>query len=639
MRSKLEIGVTVGVMETRRLFAGGLLLLTLTLLAYAPVLQSGFIWDDDSYVTENETLRSLDGLKRIWLEPRSIPQYYPVVHTTFWVEYQLWGLDPTGFHVVNVLLHLLNAVLVWAILRRLLPRPGEGPDIPLLALGATWLAAAVFALHPVHVESVAWITERKNVLSGAFYLGSMLVLLPIFGLSERRRSSRNGARYLLGTLLFVAALLSKSVTFSLPAALLLLVYWKRGRIAAREIAIATPMLIAGAAAGLYTAYLERVHVGAQHVDWGLSFADRILIAGRAVVFYAGKLLWPYPLIFSYPRWEIDAGQVWQWLFPVGVSALIVLLYKARGRCGRGPLVAVLFFVGTLFPALGFIDVYPMVFSFVADHFQYLASLGIIVLVVLAGSKWLQGHAGWKSWMGYAISTLMLGGLLTLTFLQTLIYWDAETLWRTTIAANPKSWMAMDNLAELLSEQERRAASPAGAAELRAEATRWRERSLELHQDWLAYEGLAQMRLQAGRLEEAETLFRSSLALAPDNASARLNLSTTLGQLGREREQLEELERTLAFEPEMISALRNMAALRLAAADTTLRDPLEARGLARRACELSAWEDPLQIIVLAEAEAQLGRSREALGLVDRALESAGRQGKPQQVVQSLERKRE
>jgi tetratricopeptide (TPR) repeat protein len=560
MRSRSDLGGTRDVTEARRVVAGALLLLTLTLLAYAPVFQSGFIWDDDSYVTENDTLRSLDGLRRIWLVPRSIPQYYPVVHTTFWLEYQLWGLAPTGFHVVNVLLHVLNAVLVWVILRRLFQRTEEGLDVPILALGATWLAAAVFALHPVHVESVAWITERKNVLSGAFYLGSMLVLLPVFGIGNRGiidldRSHRSRARYVLGVLLFVAALLSKSVTFSLPAALLLLVYWKRGRITGREVAMAAPMLAVGAAAGLYTAFLERVHVGAQHVDWGLSVADRLLIAGRAIVFYAGKLLWPYPLIFSYPRWEIDAGQAWQWLFPIGVLASLLLLYLARGRWGRGPLVAVLFFVGTLFPALGFIDVYPMVFSFVADHFQYLASLGIIALVILGGAVWLRAHRSWRTWIGYSISVLVLGGLLSLTFLQALVYWDAETLWRTTIAANARSWMAMDNLAELLSEQARGAASPAEAARYRDEATRWRERSLELHQDWLAYEGLAQMRLQAGRFEEAVTLFERSLELAPDNASARLNLSTALGQLGREREQMEQLEWTLALEPEMIVALR------------------------------------------------------------------------------------
>jgi protein O-mannosyl-transferase len=132
-----------------------LLLVVAVLIAYLPALQGGYIWDDNRYVTENPILPQPDGLAAIWTDPGATIQYYPMVFTTFWLEYRLWGLNPLGYHATNILLHALSALLLWAILRR-------------LAVPGAWLAAALFALHPVHVESVAWVTERKNVLSGLF---------------------------------------------------------------------------------------------------------------------------------------------------------------------------------------------------------------------------------------------------------------------------------------------------------------------------------------------------------------------------------------------------------------------------------------------------------------------------------------
>src|SRR5688572_14772657 len=143
-------------------------LLAMTLIAYAPAFRAGFIWDDPDYVTNNATLRSLDGLRQIWFVPQATPQYYPLVHTSFWIEYQLSGLNPTGYHAVNVLLHAVAAILLWRVLTML--------EVP-----GAWLAAGMFAVHPIHVESVAWVTERKNVLSGVFYLASALMYLRFVG--------------------------------------------------------------------------------------------------------------------------------------------------------------------------------------------------------------------------------------------------------------------------------------------------------------------------------------------------------------------------------------------------------------------------------------------------------------------------
>ncbi|MFZ5830616.1 MAG: O-GlcNAc transferase, partial [Planctomycetota bacterium] len=344
-------------------------LLVMPFAAYIPAIRGGFIWDDDAYVVHNQTLRSLDGLRRIWFEPMSIPQYYPLVHTSFWVEYQAWGLWPAGYHAVNVALHSLTSLMLYVVLRR-------------LALPGAWLASALFAIHPVHVESVAWITERKNVLSGLFYVLSFLAYLRF--LDARKTGARaTWSWYLAACLLFIGAMLSKTVACSLPAAILLVHWWKQGRIGWRELAPTLPLFAVGLSLGLTTAYLERVHVGASGDEFHWTFLERCLIAGRALWFYAAKLLVPVRLTFFYPRWKIDATNPVQWAYPIGAMALVAALWFARHRLGRGPLVAVLFFGGTLFPALGFINVYPMRYSFVADHFQYLASIGILALFAAA----------------------------------------------------------------------------------------------------------------------------------------------------------------------------------------------------------------------------------------------------------------
>jgi hypothetical protein len=282
---------------------GGLIIL-LVFLAYLPALRGGFIWDDDDYVTQNPTLHDLGGLQRLWFKVGAVPQYYPVVHTTFWLEHHLWGLDPFGYHLVNVLLHATAAILLWQVLLR-------------LRIRGAWLAAVIFALHPVCVESVAWITERKNVLSAVFYFAAAMAYLRFAGLEEAVTSNRRRWYCYWGALvLFMAAMLSKTVTCSLPAALLLVCWWKKDRVQRGEILPLLPFFVIGVAAGLVTTWVEKYHVGAQGADWSFTFAGRCLIAGRSLWFYAGKLVWPVHLTFIYPRWKIETEVWWQWLFPV-----------------------------------------------------------------------------------------------------------------------------------------------------------------------------------------------------------------------------------------------------------------------------------------------------------------------------------
>jgi hypothetical protein len=335
------------------------LIVLATLAAYIPALSAGFIWDDYGHVTRAD-LRSLAGLFRIWFEPGATQQYYPLLHSAFWIEHLFWGDAPFSYHLLNILLHATGACLFFTLLRRLIV-PGA------------WLAALFFALHPVCVESVAWISEQKNTLSTVLYLCAALAYL-------RFTDDRRPARYALATALFLAALLAKSVTATLPAALLVLAWWRHGRISWRdEVRPLLPWFALSAIAAAVTAHFERTQIGAQGSDFALTFAQRLLLAGRAPWFYAGKLLWPADLSFIYPHWTLDPATLWPWLFPLATLALVTALWVSRAR-SRAPLAAVLLFIGALFPALGFVNVYPFVFSFVADHFQYLASLPLFALV-------------------------------------------------------------------------------------------------------------------------------------------------------------------------------------------------------------------------------------------------------------------
>ncbi|HKQ46749.1 MAG TPA: tetratricopeptide repeat protein [Phycisphaerae bacterium] len=534
--------------------------------AYLPTTWAGYVWDDDDYLTANENLRSLHGLKRIWTEPASSAQYYPLVFTSFWLEYRFWGLNATGYHVVNVVLHGFAAWLLWRILLRL--------KVPL----AGW-AAAIFALHPVHVESVAWITERKNVLSGVFYLAALGCYLR-FALTDAGGGTGRARWYALAIVLFCGALLSKSVTATLPVVLILLIWWKRGRIGRRDLAATLPLFALGAAAGLVTIWMERHHVGTKYIDWDLSLADRFLVAGRAVWFYLGKLAWPAELMFMYPRWLIPGAPNWHFIAPAGVVALGGAAWVLRHRIGKGPLLALAFFVVTLLPALGFIDVYPMRFSFVADHFQYLASIGPIVLAASAASGLHFGSARFAKLAGGGVLVI----LAALTFQHALVFFDEPTLWADTIRKNPRAWGAHVNLgvvwerqgryAEALEHFEKAdALSPnqpviltnLGAVLFRLGRTdealsRYHAAIAQRPDFWFAHYSLGTVQRAMNRKEEAAASFRRALDLKPNSAQAAYDLGALAEEAGRIEEAIGYFERSLAIEADLSWAHYHLAVL-------------------------------------------------------------------------------
>jgi protein O-mannosyl-transferase len=470
--------------------------------------------------------QSLSGLWRIWFDLGATQQYYPLLHSLFWVEHRLWGDAVLDYHLTNVLLHALAACFLVLILKR-------------LELKGAWLADFIFALHPVCVETAAWISEQKNTLSAVFYFASALVYL-------RFDETRQKSRYLLALALFVLALLSKTVTATLPAALLVVFWWKRGTLSwKRDVLPLLPWLPLGAAAGLFTSWVEKTFIGAQGADFVLSLTQRILLAGRALWFYAGKLIWPANLMFTYPHWTIDPGDWKQSLYPAGILAVgLVLLLMARRN--RGPLAGFLIFVGTLLPALGFLNVYPFRYSYVADHFQYLASVGIIVPVT-SGMLALAGRFHASKGLGVGLGSILLLILATLTWKQSETYADAETLYRDVLAKNPESWMAHNGLGNVLMQT--RGRLPEATVEYET-AERLRPGVAEPHLN----RGLALLRSGQNRRPEAMEEYRLALRINPGWAEAHVNLGNALAhEAGRMPEAIAEYQTALRSKPHLAEA--------------------------------------------------------------------------------------
>ncbi|HEV8039929.1 MAG TPA: tetratricopeptide repeat protein [Bryobacteraceae bacterium] len=497
-----------------------------TFIAYWPSLSGGFVWDDNGHVTK-PALQSMHGLWRIWFDLGATQQYYPLLHSAFWIEHHLWGDAVLGYHLVNISLHALSACLVVQIVRRL--------ELP----GAT-LAGFVFALHPVCVESVAWISEQKNTLSAVFCLAAALVYL-------RFDKTRRTPQYLLAAALFVGALLSKTVTATLPAALLVVLWWKKqGRLQWRlDFVPLIPWFAAGVSAGLFTAWMEKTFIGAQGGDFTLTWLQRFLLAGRVICFYAGKLIWPADLMFTYPHWTIDTSDWRQYLFPAGVLGVALGLWLiARVSANRGPLAGFLIFVGTLFPVLGFANIYPFLFSYVADHFQYLACLGIIIPATCAVTVAAKRKAG------TALPVLWLVVLGWLTWRQSATYVDAETLYRDTLAKNADSWMAHNQLGNVLVRTGRaQEAIPEYEAALRLRP--------DIAEPHLSH-GVALIQSDPSRISEAIHEFETALRINPRFTEAHVDLGNALMYVpGRTPGVIAEFEAALKLEPDLASAHNGM----------------------------------------------------------------------------------
>jgi protein O-mannosyl-transferase len=508
-------------------------------VAYAPVGWAGFIWDDDSFLTANALIKASDGLHRFWATTQA-PDYWPVTSSSLWLEWRLWGMHAAGYHWTNLGLHVGECLLLWAVLRQ-------------LRFPGAYLAALLFAVHPVNVESVAWIAQRKNLMAMLFYLASIHWFLKIGGPSPAatvRRSLHGGGSigvrrttsgelwYALSLGAFILAMLSKGSVATLPAVLALLLWWQ-GRWSGK----ACLRLIPFALISLFFASVDVwfQHLGATEPIRSAGFMERLLGAPAAVEFYLAKALWPYPLNFVYAEWHIRPTNLLWWLPLLSAIGLTALLWHYRKRWSRPLLFAWAYFCLTLGPVLGFTDVYFMKYSLVADHYQHLALIGVVALAAAAWAGWQRRQGG----VGPSIAASLVVALLaTLTFLQCLPYRDKETLYRSTLEKNPTAWLVHNNLGILLLQRN----ETASAMVHFREALRLRPNYAEAHIDL----GNALLRLSEPAAAAQE--FSAALALKSDfDREAHLDLGHAWYELGKTSDAMAEYEAALRIDPRFAQA--------------------------------------------------------------------------------------
>ncbi len=599
-------------------------------LAYQPAWHGGFVWDDDTHLLNNPVIHRPDGLVWAWTSGVYL-NYWPMTFTVYRLEYEMWGLNPLGFHLVNIALHAVSALLVWRILRHL--------QVP-----GAMLAAAIFALHPVNVESVAWISQLKNVLSLSLALLSLLFYL---------RHERSGGWWQLAAsvALFLLSALAKGMVLTLPALLLACDWWQRGRISRRDLLRVLPFAI-------IAALMIAVEVSKQHAGIGSavvrsdSLFGRAAVAGCAVWFYFWKAIWPVNLMFVYPRWHINQRDLWAYLPGVLLAGILAVAWWRRRSWGRPVVMLIVCYVALLLPVLGFADIVFMQYSLVADHWQYAAMIvpcaALTALFVMLGrrlasplARFGRGAGGEGGCEGgsrvnlgrYAFSLALLAILATLTFRQSRMYANAETLYRTTLQRNPNCWLVQNNLGNLLADQGQ---VLTGQGRIDEATARYREAIAHYRDALNAKPGDADSQLNLGsalacldRTDEAMARFQDVLRSKPDFVAAHYNLAMALVKQGRIEEAIEHYHDVLDINRDDLPTLNNLAWLRATCSERAYRNAAEAVALAEHALELSNDREPNAALLdtLAAAYAEAGNFVRAEQAGRRALDLATLQKNP------------
>ena len=533
----------------RRDWLWGFLLIAFVFIAYAPVFHAGFIWDDESHLTQNPCIVGPLGLKEVWTTTRAV--YYPLVLTTFWALHKLVGLNPLPYHLLNVLIHAASAVLLWRVLRQ-------------LGVNGAWLGAALWALHPVMVQSVAWVTELKNTQSCLFYLLSIVFFLSWEVQARVMRAVRKKSMlmFALSLTCFVLATLSKPSVVMLPVVFALCIWWRRGTIRWKDALPLVPFLLVSALASAWTIWEQKFHASAVGPDWAQTWPERLIIAGRAIWFYLGKLVWPHPLIFIYPRWEIYS---WQWMAYLPLLAAtvgLIVLWSLPGKAGRALFFAASYYVVSLFPVLGFFSVYFFRYSFVSDHFQYLASMGPLALAGATISESFRRLAVTVSlrrglvFLRVGLCGILLVLLAALTRQQSAVYHGLITLYTRILANNSGCWMAHYNLGIALHDH--------GETD---EAISHYRQAIELRPGYAeAHYNLGRLLAERGEFNDAISHYEAVLATSPADVEAHNNLGATLFQAGRVDDAIANYQEALAVRPDYADASCNLADALLAKGD-------------------------------------------------------------------------
>ena len=511
----------------------GLILMLTVILAYMPVWQAGFIWDDSVVLTANPCIVGPLGLKEIWTT--SAADICPLTLTTFWIEHALWGLGPLPYHLVNLLLHGASAVLLWRVLRS-------------LRVQGAWLGAALWALHPVAVESVAWITEMKNTESGLFFLLSILFFVRWLRAKELGRRNGGSWNYAL-TLLFAAlAMASKSSAVILPVVLCLCAWWMEHRWYWRNLARVAPiflMSIAASALSIWTQGLQLATV--TDPQWVRTWPERLATAGSAVWFYLGKLLWPHPLITIYPRWQIDAGQWVSYLPLLAVIVILSIFWFKRELWSRAWFFAFAYFMAALLPALGLIDNFIFSFSLVFDHLQYLASMGPLALAGAGLARFSDIVIPKRPLLQSGLCAGLLLFLGMASWQRTGVYESQETLWTDTLAKNPNCWVGQYNLGIVFLQK--------GQVDKALEDF---QNAVEINPNYLeAHSNLGLALLQEGQMDEAVAHFKKASEIAPNSLTTHYNLGVALFKNGELDEAVAQYRKALEINPNSLETHYNL----------------------------------------------------------------------------------
>jgi tetratricopeptide (TPR) repeat protein len=589
-----------------REFLLALAIVAMAFAVYLPAMRGGFAWDDSVQITDNPLIRDPAGLRRVWFGTEAM-DYFPLTLATHWLEWRLWGLHAAGYHAVNVLLHAVSAVLVWRVLVRL--------NVP-----GAWLAGALFAVHPVAADSVAWISERKNTLSMPLYLASLLAWLRSQNAEGRTPSAEGTTRearsafcvryYFLSLALFLLALLAKTSVVILPLVLLLCAWWQRGGISRRDVARSLPFFALALALGLVTIWFQR-----QNAIHGMTVrsegaASRLAAAGWIPWFYLCKLLLPTGLCAIYPRWNVNGASMAAYLPLALVAAWLDWLWRHRKSVGRMPLFAAAYFLIALLPVLGILNMLFTGLSLVADHFQYLAMIGVIALAAAVLARAASAR-GWPGRAGVAVSIGCVAALGALTWNRAGLYGDEERLWQDNLSKNPSAAVynslgvarsrvgrheqalecfdaAIRLRPDLPEYRVNRAAAFEGLGRFE-EAIRDYDEALRLRPAQAAtYNGRGNVLARMNRPDEALWDYDAAIALRPDYGLAYYNRGNIHFNAGRLDLALRDYDRAIQFRPEYARAWNNRGAAlaRLGRTDEALRDFTHA--LALDPTDASAW---------------------------------------------------
>ena len=492
-------------------------LIAAVFLVYQPVWHAGFIWDDDTFLVNNPLIKLSNGLYQFWFTTKA-PDFFPMTSTTLWLEWRLWGMNPLGYHIVNVLLHALSTVLIWRVLTH-------------LRMPGAWLAAALFAVHPVNVESVAWITERKNTLAMLFYVMSILFYL-------RFEDTDRWRWYGMALGSFVLSLLSKTAVVPLPIVLLGLAWWQRDRVSSRDVKLTLPFFGIAVLLGLITVWFQSHNAIASEMVRADSLWSRLAGAGWAVWFYLYKALLPVNLIFVYPKWQIDATKLLSYVPGLMVLAWAAVFLRFRKGWGKAWLFGLGYFVVMLLPVLGFRDIYFMRYSLVADHWQYFSIIGPIGLIA-AGITWASDRLKKRNvFLVPVFSAILLLVLGVLTWRQTCNYSDVETIWNMTIARNPACLMAYNNRGVIYKD----------LGNYR-QAIEDFNKAIEIKSDnAVAYYNRGNVYTDLGNYRQAIAELNRAIEINPGYAEAYSNRGNAYKSIGNYRQAIEDYNRAIEINP-------------------------------------------------------------------------------------------